>query len=182
MIRGQINTHATLSEISERINDIEAFVFGINDALIEKGILPSRFLFKKIEKVKKEMMEHGESLHANIALRVDSENYPESQVNCLERLHICKGICCKLSFPLSDEEVESGKIKWDLGRPYYIRQNEDGFCCSRGEEGKCNIYLNRPRVCRTYTCEGDERIWKDFEKMELNEEWINSNLTGGYPK
>jgi hypothetical protein len=44
-------------------------------------------------------------------------------VNCEERLHICKAACCQLDFALSVEEVESGKVKWDLGRPYFIRQD-----------------------------------------------------------
>ncbi|MEM7370236.1 MAG: hypothetical protein AAF587_16630 [Bacteroidota bacterium] len=181
MIKGHLNLHSTLSQMSERINDLEAFVYGINDALIEKGVMPSRFLFKKIEKVKKEMMENGEVLHAGIALRVDEADAAPTEVNCMERLPVCKGICCKLSFPLSSEEVEAGNIKWDLGRPYYIRQRKDGFCCSRGENGTCGIYDHRPKVCQTYSCAEDTRIWKDFDKMVINEEWINEHLTEGFP-
>ena len=45
MIRGQLLTHSTLSKISGRINDMEAFIFGINDALIERGVLSSKFLY-----------------------------------------------------------------------------------------------------------------------------------------
>ena len=41
---------------------------------------------------------------------------------------------------------------------------------------KCTIYDNRPSVCKKYSCANDKRIWKDFEKMELNEEWINENI------
>ena len=128
------------------------------------------------------MMESGESAHAGISLRVDDVNAVKTEVDCLSRLPICKAICCKLSFPLNAEEVEGGDIKWDLGRPYYIRQDNEGWCCNRGKEGKCGIYEGRPGVCKTYTCEGDERIWKDFKGRILNEEWINENLTGGMPK
>ena len=38
------------------------------------------------------------------------------------------------------------------------------------------IYDDRPSPCRLYTCEHDERIWTDFEAMELNQEWIDANL------
>ena len=31
-------------------------------------------------------------------------------------------------------------------------------------------------MCRRYSCAGDTRIWKDFEAMELNEEWIREHL------
>lgn len=181
MIRGQLSTHSTLSKICGRINDLEAFVFGINDALIEKGILSSKFLFSKIESVKKNMMDREETVDAGIAMRVDKEDAVFQPVNCMERLHICKGICCKLNFPLSQTEVEGGIVKWDLGKPYYIRHRADGYCCHLGAEGNCSIYANRPTVCKTYSCYGDERIWKDFDQMVLNEEWINDNLEGGLP-
>lgn len=181
MIRGQINTHQTLSDMSERINDLEAFVFGINDAIIEKNVISSKYLFKKIEQVRKNMMDSGEMASAGIALRKDTNIPEENTVNCAERMHICKAICCKLNFPLNAEEVESGIVKWDLGRPYYIRHDAGGFCCHKGASGQCGVYNNRPVVCRTYSCKDDERIWKDFDNMVINEEWINQNLTGGLP-
>jgi hypothetical protein len=37
-------------------------------------------------------------------------------------------------------------------------------------------------VCRGYSCAKDERIWKDFDNMILNEEWIEANLNAGEPK
>ena len=182
LIQGQLATHATLSRISERINDMEAFVFGINDALIEKGVIQSNFLFKKIESIKRHRMDNGETLDAGVSLRVDNGEHTVPVINCEERLHLCKAICCKLTFPLNQAEVEAGTVKWELGRPYYIRHKSDGYCCHRGETSGCHVYENRPKVCSAYTCEKDERIWKDFENMVINEEWINQNLEGGYPK
>jgi hypothetical protein len=38
------------------------------------------------------------------------------------------------------------------------------------------VYADRPGVCRHYSCANDERIWKDFENMELNHEWLDANL------
>ena len=37
-------------------------------------------------------------------------------------------------------------------------------------------YENRPSVCKKYSCANDKRIWKDFEKMEIDREWIDENL------
>lgn len=180
--RGQLNTNNTLTRLSEKVNELEAYVFGINDALLEKGLLPPRFLFKKIDTVKQAMMDENTTMSSGTELRVDSDTLEINSVNCLERLHVCKAICCKLSFPLNAQEVEGGHVKWDLGRPYYIRQKADGYCCSMGAEGKCKVYEHRPNVCLNFSCIEDQRIWKDFEKMEINEEWINENLTGGYPE
>jgi len=68
------------------------------------------------------MKEKGEIHYPDIALRVDEVGKKEDSfvpVNCDERRHICKAVCCGLDFALCVEEVESGKIKWDFGRPYY---------------------------------------------------------------
>ena len=37
---------------------------------------------------------------------------------------------------------------------------------------------DRPSVCRSYTCADDDRIWKDFDAMELNHEFIDAKLSG----
>ncbi len=40
------------------------------------------------------------------------------------------------------------------------------------------MYEARPSTCKGYSCATDARIWKDFEKMELNTEWLSENLSG----
>lgn len=179
--KGQINIHSTLSRISDRINELEAVIYGINNALIEQEIIPSNLLYKKVDSVKTQMIENGQNLNAGITVRIDDENAVEQEVNCEERLHICKAVCCKLNFPLNENEIDSGHYKWQLGKPYYIRQQSNGACCYLGESGKCGVYSNRPKICRIYSCHKDERIWKDFDNMVLNTEWIGENLPGGMP-
>jgi hypothetical protein len=101
------------------------------------------------------------------------------QVNCAERMPVCHAICCKLDFALTASEVESGAIRWELGRPYQIRHEADGFCTHRDRDtGFCGIYDSRPGIYRSYSCAHDKRIWKDFERMELNREWLDANLSG----
>jgi Fe-S-cluster containining protein len=113
-----------------------------------------------------------------IAFREDPEDPPPpAKVNCAERMHICHAVCCKLNFALNLEEVDSGKVKWDLGFPYMIRHGTNGYCIHNDTAtGRCNIYADRPGVCHRYDCTNDPRIWKDFDNMVLNEEWIRENL------
>jgi Fe-S-cluster containining protein len=66
--------------------------------------------------------------------------------------------------------------------PYYNHRADDGYCHQIGREKLCcNVYGERPSVCRRYSCVGDTRIWTDFEAMELNHEWIDANLGGETP-
>jgi len=103
----------------------------------------------------------------------DDEGPP---VDCAERLAVCHAVCCMLKFALSPEEVEAGVVKWDIGHPYLIRGDRDGYCVHNSPEGGCSVYSSRPGVCRRYSCAGDDRIWTDFDGMVLNAEWIAAHL------
>jgi Fe-S-cluster containining protein len=106
------------------------------------------------------------------------ETRPKVEVNCAERMHICHAVCCKLSFALTAGEVESGKVRWDLGFPYFVRHGTNSYCTHNDTAtGRCTVYADRPGVCRRYSCANDPRIWKDFDNMVLNEEWIRGNLS-----
>jgi Fe-S-cluster containining protein len=179
--RAGLFTHTAIGRCSIRVNEVEAFTYGLLDALLEKGILCAEEVKAKVEKVKEESITRGDACGPGLALRLDAPDAKqlEVKVNCVERLPICHSICCKLDFPLTVEEVESGEVRWDLGRPYHIRQGADGYCVHRNQEsGFCGVYERRPGFCRTYNCSSDTRIWKDFEKMELNTEWLEEHLQG----
>lgn len=100
------------------------------------------------------------------------------KIDCAARLHVCHAVCCKLDFALSIPEVESGSVKWDLGRPHFIRHDSQAACVHLdSHSGGHRIYEDRPGVCKGYSCAADPRIWNDFEKMELNQEWIDANVS-----
>ena len=177
--RSGLFSHTTLSRQAERINEIESFLYGLIDTLTDKGVVEVPSLEETVKQVREETLKKKEHFHTGIAIRL--ENPEEAKevgiVNCEERIPICKAICCKLNFALSVPEIESGKVKWDLGEPYFIRHNKNGYCSHMDVDKKCcSIYKDRPKVCSKYSCAKDERIWKDFEKMELNTEWIEANL------
>ncbi len=181
--RGSLFTHSVLSRQSARINEIESFLYAIIDLLTKKGITPPDELTGAVDYVRKEMIEQEELMNPGLALRESGQKDEFVPVNCEERLPVCKAVCCQLNFALSAEEVESGKIRWDLGRPYFIRQGNDCYCTHNNPtDKKCSIYSDRPGFCRSYSCAYDGRIWKDFEKMELNQEWIDENIKESRPR
>lgn len=175
--KGGLFTHSALSLHAERINRIEAFLYGLADTLLESGQVTEDQLRIQTTRVAEELRQKGEALSGGVVLRIDPDPPPaESTVDCATRIHICKAACCRLCFPLSAPEIEKGTIKWELGKPYFSRKDAEGQCVHHGKKEGCNVYQNRPRVCRSYSCENDERIWKDFDKMILNQEWIDQNL------
>lgn len=178
--RGSYFTHTTLGRSFMRIGEVESFAYGLIDALVAKGILSSEEIKVSVERVRQELSIKGDIPGTGVAIRIDREEDIQKEaikVDCKERMNICHSICCKLDFALSISEVESGKVKWDLGRPYFIRHENNGYCTHNSiQTGNCRIYSQKPEVCRGYSCASDKRIWKDFEKMELNVEWIDENI------
>ena len=102
IIRSSFYTHTTIGKQSERINEIESFLYGLSDLMIKKGIVLPEELATAAEDVRNEMFEKGEQVHAGVGIRIDKSEKDREfiPVNCDERIHICKAICCKLNFPL----------------------------------------------------------------------------------
>ena len=182
--RGSLFTHTLLTEQAERANTTEALVNGLIDVLIQDGVIEADRLRQAAEAVQDETAEAGNLATVGVAIRIDGDeaDEPPAIVDCAARLPICQAACCRMRFALSAPEIESGPVKWDLGRPYFNRRGPDGYChqCDSGTHA-CGVYDERPGVCRRYSCAGDGRIWKDFDAMELNHEWIAANLGGDEP-
>jgi len=191
MERASMFAQASLDRMAVRMGDAESFVMELVDVLRARGVLGEDDLAEPAPDGAREPtgkaapgpreagMESPQPLiWPTIAFRVDEGELPPPQpVNCAERLHICQAVCCKLDFARTLDEVDAGKVKWDLGFPYTVRHNADGYCVHNDRKtGCCSVYADRPGVCRRYSCANDGRIWKDFEKMELNHEWLDANL------
>ena len=173
---GNLFAHSTLTEHAMRINEAAAIVNGLVGLLVERGLIEGDQLLAAVDSVRERTEQAGHHAHVGIAVRVERD-VEEPEIDCEARLPICKAACCRLHFALSVEEVErGGPLRWELGHPYFNRHNADGYC-HQWDDG-CGIYDERPSVCRSYTCAGDDRIWKDFDAMELNHEFIDSKLSG----
>jgi len=171
---GSVFAHAVLAAQAGRVDDAEAIVRGLVELLVERGVVDGDELVAAVDAVRTQT-------DIGVAIRVDGTEMAGTPVDCATRLPICHAVCCRLRFPLSVDEIEAGgPLKWELGRPYFNRHGADGSChqCD-GATHACRIYDERPAPCRQYSCAGDERIWTDFDAMELNQEWIDAHLGAG---
>ena len=184
--RASLFTHSALGRNGARVRELESFVYGLIDALLAQGVVASDAVETAVKKVREELDASGDVPEPGVALRIDppaSEQAPPVEVDCAARMHVCQAVCCKLDFALTADEVEHGVLRWDLGRPYLIRHEGDGWCThNERESGRCGVYEDRPRPCRAYSCAGDDRIWTDFDRMELNTEWIEENVAVREPR
>jgi len=184
--RASLFNHASLDRVASRASGIEAKLQELVDLLRQKGIVADAELTPPAAEAPEvpddpevgEEPAHSPVPWPSFALRDDSvAPKPAQEVNCAERMHVCHAVCCKLSFALTAQEVDAGKVRFDVGFPYMIRHDSDGYCTHNDRStGFCGVYADRPGICRHYSCANDERIWKDFEKMELNHEWLDANL------
>lgn len=182
--RGSLFAHTVLAEQATRANESEAMLNGLVDLLVKRRVITSEDLLAAMESVAKETAATGQLNTVGVAIRVDGDeaHEPPVAVDCEARLPVCKAVCCRMQFALSAEEIESGPMRWDLGRPYLNRRGTDGYCHQNDPGTRCcRVYDQRPAVCRRYSCAGDSRIWKDFDAMQLNQEWIDAHLGGDVP-
>jgi Fe-S-cluster containining protein len=195
--RGSFFTQAVLQRGFSRLEQAETLLTRLVDVLAARGVVEPEELGFAVSSVAAHTgqtpvdsddddelpsAEPGEAGIGwpTVALRVDDPDAGAGSgvaVDCDARMHICEAVCCKLKFPLSCEEVDSGAVKWDIGHPYVIRHESSGYCTHNDTAtGCCRIYEDRPAVCRRYSCAGDTRIWSDFEGMVLNQAWIDEHL------
>ncbi len=98
-----------------------------------------------------------------LAIYPDKHAVPNSDVDCAARFPQCRARCCRFVISLSVQDVEERKLPFQVDRPYLIPKDPTtGMCTCAGAGGSCRVYLDRPGICREYTCEDDARIWIDF--------------------
>jgi Fe-S-cluster containining protein len=186
-------TQASLEQTGQLAQRLDTYLTALLDLLIEEGVVDTARLGELVDRNREvQAQERAEQISASdglgawplVVLRSETPDdaaEPETPVDCAARMHICKAICCSLRFPLGASEVESGKVKFDIGQPYMIRHTQHGYCVHNDRAtGRCQVYDDRPQVCRADSCANDKRIWTDFENMTLNTEYLNSRKPQGF--
>ena len=141
-------------------------VLALLEEMIARGQVDMRSLEERKERIKAQEMERANA-QASVQVAPNVDKYTMTdlpEIDCEARLHLCQGRCCTLTFPLSFQDLDEGIVRWEYSRPYLIRhRRSDGYCVHNTPDHKCDVYANRPAICRTYDCRTDKRIWIDFE-------------------
>lgn len=181
--RGLVYTHNRANANTAELHQAYATIQALGELLIERGILQR----EEVESRQREVADQLRQRYLDQGMATAMQEFgvskyqfqKEGHVDCENRVHVCKAICCKLPLALSREDVQEGVVQWELGQPYMIAHASDGYCVHMNRETcGCTIYEQRPIPCRGYDCRDDTRIWIDFENMVVNPrihdpEWPN---------
>jgi len=165
---GLMFSHSRENANTSKVLEVASFSYALIELLMERGLISVEELDERKKQVGQRLVEKFAEKGMGVALTDDEKDkyaYEGAvQIDCENRIALCRGACCRLSFALTVQDLEEGAVKWALGRPYMIRHDADGYChhVERGTK-QCGIYDKRPIICRSYDCRKDKRIWADFE-------------------
>ena len=170
---GLLYTHARLNANQRKTLEASSFLYALVELLSERGIITIDELDARqavvTQRLTEQLRREGDG-----AMFQDPE-YDKyafehaAEFDCAARVHLCHATCCRLPFALSHQDVREGIVHWNLGQPYLIYQDGDGYCVHMDRGAcACTIYANRPVPCRGFDCRNDRRIWLDFEGKVAN--------------
>jgi Fe-S-cluster containining protein len=172
-----IRTNTQLGVEHANVAKLAQTVFGLVELLVEKGLLDGEEVRAAIARAQLGDAFEGQARIAGQAELHDKRAQENHEVDCEARMGLCRGACCSFEVPLSPQDLEERVVRFDPGRPYYIRHDGDGRCTHQVRAtGFCGIYADRPRPCRAYSCASDKRIWIDFAARIPNEKAIAAML------
>ena len=164
--RGLRFNHMMDHQTRTRLAELSASFYALVETMIARGVVPVDEYEKRRQST---MQREQEKMKGEMGPMVSTiaDKYQLAQlpaIDCEARVHLCKARCCTLTFPLSIQDLDERVVRWDYSKPYQIGRRPDGYCV-HNEPGtcRCNVYDNRPGICRQYDCRTDKRIWVDFE-------------------
>jgi Fe-S-cluster containining protein len=170
---GLFYTHTRLSQSTNKILEASSFLYALVEILDEKGLVSIAELDERKKTVGARLAEQLREKGVGVMVTDgDEDKYAftkEAKIDCENRVDICHAACCRLRFALTKQDVYEGIIRWELGQPYLIAQDKDGYC-THIERGtcRCTVREHRPVPCRGYDCRNDKRIWQDFVNRIAN--------------
>ena len=173
IVGGLLYTHTRSNANTSRLLEAASFLYALIEILQEKGLITIDELDTRKDAVAQRLGQRFRDKGMGVHLQEPERDKYAVQgavgIDCASRVHLCKAACCRLWFPLSQQDVEEGVVRWDLRYPYIIAQDAVGYCKHLDRGGcSCTIYQQRPLPCRTFDCRKDKRIWLDFENQVIN--------------
>lgn len=181
--RGLIYTHNRANANTTEVHQASATLHSLVELLIENGVISEAELSERRQIAAKKLQQFYVSRGMAVAMQQFEESKNDFQggaeIDCENRVHLCKAACCKLPLALTEEDVREGLVEWELAQPYMIAHEADGYCVhmDRRTHG-CGIYEQRPIPCRGYDCQEDKRIWLDFDNGIVNPQIHEPNWPG----
>jgi Fe-S-cluster containining protein len=166
---GLLYTHGRLNANTQKTLEASSFLYALIELLGEKGLLDIGELDRRKEAVSERLMARLRQNGTGTVLQdpeYDKYTFEAGVViDCEHRVDLC----CRLPFALSKQDIREGVVRWELGQPYLIAHDGEGTCCHLDPETRaCEVWEKRPVPCRGFDCRNDARIWRDFEKREIN--------------
>jgi hypothetical protein len=165
--------HSRLSENTKSTLEAASFLYALVELLSEQGLISIDKLDERKAEVAKRLAKKNADKGVGVLLQEpEYDKYTfegEAKIDCENRVHLCRAACCRLPFALSKQDIREGIVHWDLGQPYIIAQEKDGYCTHLERScQRCTIREHRPVPCRAYDCRKDKKIWLDFENKIIN--------------
>lgn len=177
---GLLYTHARLSHSTQKNFEVASFLYGLIELLSEKGLVSIEEVDGRkrevADRLAKKLRDEGAGVFVQEPEQDKYSFESEVKIDCDNRIQYCKAACCRLPFALSKQDIDERVVRWDLGQPYIIAQDQDGYC-THLERGscRCTIREERPVPCRAYDCRKDQTIWLDFENKVINPDILRAD-------
>ncbi|MBK9032770.1 MAG: YkgJ family cysteine cluster protein [Myxococcales bacterium] len=144
---------------------LEATIEALMAALIEAGAITDEAIDDQLAHATRVARSRvREHLDVQLHDPIDKYGIPDPGIDCDALMPLCHGRCCKMSFPLSAQDLDEGVVRWRYDQPYVIRQRADGYCAHNDPATHgCGVYQHRPATCRSYDCRRDPRVWLDWD-------------------
>jgi hypothetical protein len=165
---GLIHAHDRANANTRELAGVLASVRALAKLLVERGVLTE----EEVDELRAREMEDVERYFGEqeMAVKYSDPGIDKyafdggPEIDCENRIRLCKAACCRLSVFLTRADVAEGVLRWEMADPYVLARARDGYCVHMNMGAcQCTVYEQRPLTCRTYDCRQDKRIWLDFE-------------------
>ena len=123
---GLLYMHTRVADNTRKTVESASFIYALVELLSEKGLISIEELDQHKRVIAERLAKQNREKGMGVLLQepeYDKYTYQSVvEIDCENRVHLCRAACCKLPFALSKQDVREGILHWDLGQPYVIAQ------------------------------------------------------------